>query len=46
MRKTKEILDKHLTTETIYYSLKDRGTSLFERRSEKRRIMQSSLLIQ
>lgn len=34
MRKTKEILDKHLTTETIYYSLKDRGTSLFERRSE------------
>lgn len=34
MRKTKEIFDKHLTPETIYYSLKDRGTSLFERRSE------------
>ncbi|MDY4025171.1 MAG: anthranilate synthase component I, partial [Enterococcus avium] len=34
MRKTKEVFDKHLTTETIYYVLKDRGTSLFERRSE------------
>lgn len=34
MRKTKELFDKHLTPVTIYYYLKNRGTCLFERKSE------------